>query len=352
MATAEQPGDDAMTFEIQSITSLYGAVAMTRRLPFMADLSDQETVLIATVVSELGTNILKYAGRGEISVSRIIDQGHDAIQVVAEDQGGGIENIPRAMEAHFSTAGTLGMGLPAVHRIMTTMKVESGKGSGTRIVARKWLGDESPAIKPALESSAAIHLDQFDIGQSIRPMQGELVSGDISVISEHPQGLLAGLIDVSGHGAEAHAVATQMQQALLQHEGAAIDTLLQQLHQDFRSSRGAAVGLALLDPGKRKLMYAGVGNINIWRLSQDRWRGVSRDGIIGQTMPSPYLQTVDLHPQDLVVLSSDGISETSTQQLWGLYRAEMTAQDFSDLILRMAGKHYDDASCLILRCRT
>ncbi|MEB3184110.1 MAG: ATP-binding protein [Cyanobacteriota bacterium] len=355
MAVSETPKEDAMTFEIHSITSLYGAVAMTRRLPFMEDLSDQDKVLIATVVSELGTNILKYAGRGEIRVHRTIDEGHEAIQVVAEDRGGGIANIPQAMQEHYSTSGTLGMGLPAINRMMTTMVVECGEGEGTRIVTSKWLNGETarprlPAQEGCNANLSGATLASFDIGQSIRPMQGEQVSGDISVVAEHPQGLLAGLIDVSGHGTEAHELACRMQQTVLNHDGAGIDKILQRLHHDFRGSRGAAIGLTILDRTRRKITYAGVGNISIWRIGKERWRGVSRDGIIGQIMHSLFVQEASLEIGDLVALTSDGISETTTQHLCGLYRNGMMAQDFSDLILRVAGKNHDDASCLILRC--
>lgn len=356
MGADDDNPEQAMTFQIQSIRSLYGAVAMTQRLPFMQVLNDQDRIIIATVVSELGTNILKYAGEGEIHVRRAIDQGHDAIQVIAEDQGEGIANISRAMEDHFSTSGTLGLGLPAVKRMMTTIAVESREGHGTRIVASKWLDGTTAETTglTATENSkpllSHISLSNFDIGLSVRPMQGELVSGDISILADHPQGLLAGLVDVSGHGTEAHALACRIKQSAENHGGARIEKILKRLHQEFHGSRGAAIGLTLLDHTRMTMTFAGVGNINVWRFGQDRWRGVSRDGIIGQIMHSIYVQEVDLHSGDLVVLTSDGISETTTGHLKEIDRHGMRAQDLSDLILRMAGKNHDDASCLIVRC--
>jgi anti-sigma regulatory factor (Ser/Thr protein kinase) len=343
------------TFQIVSITGLYGAVAMTRNLPFMADLSEQDKVLIATVVSELGTNILKYAGKGTIQVYRTLDHGHDAIQVSAVDRGKGIADVEQAMTDHFSTSGTLGMGLPAVNRMMTTMAIQTIEGEGTRIVASKWLDAEPlkgrlPVHEGLNADPPGPNLEHFDVGVSIRPMVGERVSGDISILVNHPDGLLAGLIDVSGHGSDAHALACRMQHTIVRHGGAGIAEILEKVHQDYRGSRGAAIGLALLDAASQKLHFCGVGNINIWLLGHERWRGVSRDGIIGQRMRSAFVQEVDLHPGDMVMLSSDGISESTSQHLWNLYRPGMKAQDFSDLILRDAGKKHDDASCLIVRC--
>ncbi|WP_411867385.1 ATP-binding SpoIIE family protein phosphatase [Vulcanococcus limneticus] len=355
MAADVEAEQKAAAFQIVSITSLYGAVAMTRRLPFMADLSEQDRVLIATVVSELGTNILKYAGKGTIRVQRTMDHGHDAIQVSAVDRGKGIDDVEKAMTDHFSTSGTLGMGLPAVNRMMTNMAIETTEGEGTRIVANKWLDGEPIKARQLVRhgqaaEAAKLNLEHYDVGLSIRPIQGERVSGDISVLVNHPDGLLAGLIDVSGHGSEAHALACEMQQTVEQHGGAGIGQILERVHQEHRGSRGAAIGLALLDQTRHKLLFSGVGNISIWLLGHQRWRGVSRDGIIGQRMRSAFIQEVDIHPGDMVVMTSDGISESTSRHLWDLYRPGMKAQDFSDMILRDAGKNHDDASCLIVRC--
>jgi serine/threonine protein phosphatase PrpC len=141
-----------------------------------------------------------------------------------------------------------------------------------------------------------------------------------------------------------------MQHTVQQHGGAGIGEILERVHQEHRGSLGAAIGLALLDQTRHKLHFSGVGNISIWLLGRQRWRGVSRDGIIGQRMRSAFIQDVDIHPGDMVVMTSDGISESTSQHLWDLYRPGMKAQDFSDMILRDAGKNHDDASCLIVRC--
>jgi anti-sigma regulatory factor (Ser/Thr protein kinase) len=344
-----------IVFEIQSVASLYGAVAMTRKLSFMADLSQEDIVLIATVVSELGTNILKYAGTGKICVSRIFDEGHEAIQVVAEDQGCGIRDVNQAMADHFSTSGTLGMGLPAVHRIMTTMSIESSAEEGTRVVTSKWLNGEKSTVsnlpQPVnLSVESDWSREFYDIGDCIRPMQGELESGDISLIHVHSSGLLLGLIDVSGHGPQAHALACRMQQTALKVGCSRAAVILESLHQEFRGTLGAAVAIATLDRETHRLEFAGVGNINIWVMGRERWRGVCRDGIVGERMNSIFLQTVHIHPGDLILMASDGVSESRVQRNFSLFADKKSAHVLSESVIREAGKAHDDASCLILRC--
>ncbi len=48
---------------------LHLTVMAVRRLPFIADLSEVDRTMLSTVVSELGSNILKYAERGEITLT-------------------------------------------------------------------------------------------------------------------------------------------------------------------------------------------------------------------------------------------------------------------------------------------
>ena len=94
--------------------------------------------MIATAVSELVRNILKYAGQGEIRLRRVRKPGGQGIEVEAIDQGPGIEDCERAMQDHYSSSGTLGLGLPAVRRMMDDFSLESTLGEGTRVTARKW----------------------------------------------------------------------------------------------------------------------------------------------------------------------------------------------------------------------
>ena len=95
--------------------------------------------MIATAVSELARNILKYAGSGQLRMQRIEEQGRRGIEIEVFDHGPGIENVDAAMSDHFSSGGTLGLGLPGVKRLMDEFSLESSPGEGTRVTVRKWL---------------------------------------------------------------------------------------------------------------------------------------------------------------------------------------------------------------------
>jgi len=109
-----------------------------RELASEADFTAVESTFIATAISELGRNILQYAGGGEVSMK--INQQEDGIVliVVAHDNGPGISDLDRALKDGFSTSGGLGLGLPGVRRLMDEFEIVSHQNYGTTVIAKKW----------------------------------------------------------------------------------------------------------------------------------------------------------------------------------------------------------------------
>ena len=108
------------------------------RLARDAGFSEVKAALVATAVSELARNILKYAGQGTLRLELISHGGASGVEIEASDQGPGIADCEAALRDHFSSGGTLGMGLPGVKRMMDEFHLTSRPGEGTRVKARKW----------------------------------------------------------------------------------------------------------------------------------------------------------------------------------------------------------------------
>ena len=51
----------------------------------------------------------------------------------------GIADVGEALKDHYSSAGTLGLGLPGVKRMMDEFTIDSAPGVGTRVTACKWM---------------------------------------------------------------------------------------------------------------------------------------------------------------------------------------------------------------------
>ncbi len=94
--------------------------------------------MIATAVSELVRNVLKYAGSGQLHMRQLHSDAGAGVEIEVRDSGPGILDCDAALEDHYSSGGTLGMGLPGVRRMMDEFELDSAPGSGTRVVARKW----------------------------------------------------------------------------------------------------------------------------------------------------------------------------------------------------------------------
>lgn len=95
---------------------------------------------VSTAISELARNIIKYAGgKGAVTIRTVTEEGRSGLEVVAADRGPGIENLEEALEDHFSSSGTLGLGLPGVRRLMDEFDIQSEPGVGTTVTTRIWV---------------------------------------------------------------------------------------------------------------------------------------------------------------------------------------------------------------------
>ncbi len=103
----------------------------------------EELTEIKTAVSEAVTNCIVHAYQeqiGNINLSvRLYEQGRIIIRV--RDAGYGIENIEKAMEPLFTTAGEerAGLGFAVMESFMDKIKVLSKPGKGTTITMEKKL---------------------------------------------------------------------------------------------------------------------------------------------------------------------------------------------------------------------
>jgi serine/threonine-protein kinase RsbT len=96
-----------------------------------------QTKLI-TAASELVRNMLNYANGGRILIE-VITRGRDnGIRLTFKDKGPGIKDISLAMKDGYSTAKSLGLGLPGAKRLANEFSIESEPGKGTTIIIIKW----------------------------------------------------------------------------------------------------------------------------------------------------------------------------------------------------------------------
>jgi serine/threonine-protein kinase RsbT len=101
--------------------------------------STTDRTLVATAISEVARNIVKYAQCGEVVLSRVDHAGRRGIAVVARDEGPGIADLELAMRDGYSTGNSLGLGLPGAKRLMDEFDLSSAPNAGTTVRMKKWL---------------------------------------------------------------------------------------------------------------------------------------------------------------------------------------------------------------------
>jgi hypothetical protein len=185
----------------------------------------------------------------------------------------------------------------------------------------------------------------------IRPCLGEDLSGDAVVVRPLEQGLFVAIVDVLGHGPEAHQLTHVIDAYLARYGSPDVSGLMTRLHQHLIGTRGAAVGLCAIDAVAGRIDYAGVGNTNLRRFGKVESRLVSQEGVLGQNMRTPMAQSLQLDPGDVVVLYTDGVSDrfTSTDYPGVLHHAP---KEVASNIVQRFGKDHDDAACFAVRYST
>jgi serine/threonine-protein kinase RsbT len=101
--------------------------------------SSTDLTLLATAISEVARNITTYAGEGEVTLRVLHQDGRRGIEVLASDEGPGIDNVELAMQDGFTTGNGLGLGLPGTRRLVDDFELHTTPGVGTTVRLVKWI---------------------------------------------------------------------------------------------------------------------------------------------------------------------------------------------------------------------
>jgi serine/threonine-protein kinase RsbT len=98
-------------------------------------LSKFASVKVATAVSELARNIVFYAGKGMVELRSIKDDKGASLQIVASDQGPGIDDAKLAdiFAGTYKSQRGMGKGLVAVKKLVDEFDLDTGPGRGTTV---------------------------------------------------------------------------------------------------------------------------------------------------------------------------------------------------------------------------
>jgi anti-sigma regulatory factor (Ser/Thr protein kinase) len=283
--------------------------------------------------TELGTNLVRHAAGGGYVLYRIDGA---AIELISVDRGPGLAATGAASAgAHRQTSG-LRVGLASVERLSSVFDCYSTKG-GTVVLARlgaRRFEEESPW------RTAAVNV----------PLGGDGDSGDGCALVQDV-GVAALLVDGLGHGA---AAAAASRAALSEFDERATTNpidFVRRAHQAMRSTRGAVLGLCVVDPGREEVSYVGVGNVvGKIMLDGNRYRLLGREGVLGTELAPQHLDVGSgrWSPGATLVLTSDGIDAKWDPSAYpGLLDHDPAL--LAAVLHRDHGMAADDSSVLVVR---
>lgn len=132
--------DDEVRVAVRTDADVVTARAAARELAAKLGFSATDLTVIATAVSEVTRNIVKFADSGEV-VLGLLEEPRTGIRIVARDAGPGIPDVDQALRDGYSTYNGLGLGLPGARRLMDEFAVVSEPGRGTTVTMTKWRGE-------------------------------------------------------------------------------------------------------------------------------------------------------------------------------------------------------------------
>jgi serine/threonine-protein kinase RsbT len=124
----------AIRTDADVVTARQEARAMGSGLGF----SSTDLTLLATAISEIARNLTTYAGEGEVALRVLNDGARVGIEVLATDDGPGIDDVELAMQDGFTTGNGLGLGLPGTRRLVDEFELKTARGGGTAVRLVKW----------------------------------------------------------------------------------------------------------------------------------------------------------------------------------------------------------------------
>lgn len=273
-----------------------------QRLAELHDFNDTLVGRVGIVATELATNVVKHAGRGELLMQAIRGSGEVTIEITTIDRGPGMQ-VERCMRDGYSTNGTAGNGLGAISRLSNLFDAYSTAGQGTVAVSRIEKQVQSGSSR-ALPGNAKPEFGVINIA-----LAGETECGDTWRIAGDGETVVLLVVDGLGHGPFAATAAQAAASAFAQRPFDPPSETMQHLHHALSGGRGAAAACAMFNAENTKIAYAGVGNISGSLVSGEKSRGmVSHNGTLGVQLLRAQQFAYDCNPGDRIVMHSDGMS--------------------------------------------
>ena len=294
---------------------------------------------LAIVITELGNNIIRHGSADGELLLRTLERDGETIglEVLAIDNGRGMDNVNRNMADGYSTADTAGTGLGAIRRLADDFTIYSTPGKGTAVLAR---------VRASGHHRTAG--DGYRLGAVCVEKPGEAISGDGWCVVPRAGMLLAMVADGLGHGVSAAEAANEairvFSETTLQQPAQLVDVI----HAALQKTRGAAVAVAAINTAKGTMHYAGLGNIAgvILGANGERRGLICQNGTAGVEARRIQEHTYPWQRGAVLIMHSDGLKQWNIDAYAGALQHDPAV--IAGLLYRDFRRGTDDVTVLAL----
>jgi len=189
-------------------------------------------------------------------------------------------------------------------------------------------------------------------GVASRALPGQTESGDMYIVETFDGGILIGVVDGLGHGAEAAQAARLAIQVLSDNADKSVITLLNKAHEVLRTTRGAVMSIASFRSVDRSLSWLSVGNVEgiLHRGDPASTPAMEmtllRGGVVGYQIPPPFASIYSVAAGDTLIFATDGV-RNFMDALNGV--SSITPAQLAERICSQYARETDDALVLVVR---
>jgi serine phosphatase RsbU (regulator of sigma subunit) len=157
------------------------------------------------------------------------------------------------------------------------------------------------------------------------------------------------IIDGLGHGEDAEIAAKAAVNYIACHLSESLQEIFAGCDSELRGTRGAAMGIAVIDEEKDELTYAGIGNTRAIVVNSKTFHLDSDYGIIGGGFKTLTPETLAIGKGALVIMFTDGVEELVDLSRYDLLAGDV--HELAEVILRDWRIERDDAAVMVYRRR-
>lgn len=312
-----------------------------QRIAAEAGLKASRLSELELIVSEMTSNLSKYAKDGELLLG-VFGEGNDAyVELIGIDNGPGMAHPQKMIQDGMTTGSSLGHGLGSMKRLSDVFDLYSITGWGTILLCRIYIAADK------LPKNAAVQ---------IRPLvvykPGEDTSGDGFVMKKTKGGFQFLLADGLGHGEAANEAVNMAATHFLAEAASSPAEVLRGLHPAIKKSRGAVAHVLNYETAQKRWTCCGIGNIAIRFFgAQQHKNHMSYNGIVGHNIPNTLNdQSYSAQDYPLAILCSDGIKTR-----WDLSKYPQILQHdpaiLAAALYKEHGRKTDDMSVVIIKVK-